>query len=107
MALSSAEKQRRYRERHLGVRGSKQRMQLFVRIHAKAQIERLAHYNGYSITKMIEQLALDADRALLDQLPPRRRGAYLDCELKRDTISPTSPGAQRQTPNESRPKRRR
>jgi len=40
MPLTSAEKQRRYRERHLGVHG-KERIQLFINVHAKAQLGRL------------------------------------------------------------------
>jgi hypothetical protein len=41
MALTTAEKQQRYRERHLGVKGGKQRIQFFVSVQAKAQLERL------------------------------------------------------------------
>src|SRR6267378_6588555 len=37
MALTSAEKQRRYRERHLGVHGSKERIQLFVSVQDPAR----------------------------------------------------------------------
>ena len=78
MALISAEKQRRYRERHLGVHGSKERIQLFISVHTKAQLGRLAHHYGYTITKVIEDLVKDADRAILDRLPRRQHPAYLD-----------------------------
>ena len=44
MALTSAAKQRRYRERHLGVHGAKQRIQFFVSVQAKAQLGRLARH---------------------------------------------------------------
>ena len=68
MALSQAEKQRRYRERHLGVDGAKERLQCVISVRAKAQLERLARSQGYSVTKMIETLAGDAERAVLDRL---------------------------------------
>jgi hypothetical protein len=78
MALTAAEKQGRYRERHLGIDGAKLRIQLFVNVHSKAQLRRLARHYGYTVTKMIEQLAADAERALLDTLPRRQHTAYLD-----------------------------
>jgi hypothetical protein len=78
MALSSAEKQRRYRERHLGIHGTKERIQLFISVQARAQLGRIAHHYGYAVTKVIEDLAANAERALLNKLPPRQRTAYLD-----------------------------
>lgn len=45
MALSSAEKQRRYRQRDL-VLGNKQRIQLFISAPTKAQLVRLAGYTA-------------------------------------------------------------
>ena len=81
MALSPAEKQRRYRERHLGVEGAKERLQCVVSVRAKAQLERLAQHHGYSVTRMIETLAADAERAVLDQLTDPDAKAYLDAQL--------------------------
>jgi hypothetical protein len=78
MALTSAEKQQRYRQRHLGIYGAKQRIQLFVSVQAKAQLARLARHCGYTVTNMIEKLAADAERRLLNRLPPRQHTAYLD-----------------------------
>ncbi|HLK80546.1 MAG TPA: hypothetical protein VKT99_03490 [Xanthobacteraceae bacterium] len=78
MALTSAEKQRRYRGRHLGVHGSKERIQLFVSVQTKAQLGRLARHYGYTITKLIEDLVKDAERAILDRLPIRQHSTYLD-----------------------------
>ncbi len=83
MALTSAEKQQRYRDRHLGVDGAKQRIQLFVSVQAKAQLGRLARHYGYTVTKMIEKLAADAERALLNRLPPHQHTAYLDGHQQR------------------------
>jgi hypothetical protein len=78
MALTSAEKQQRYRERHLGVHGAKQRIQFFVSVQTKAQLGRLALHHGYTVTKMIEHVIAAAEHALLDQLPRRQHSAYLD-----------------------------
>jgi hypothetical protein len=78
MALTSAEKQQRYRERHLGVHGSKERIQLFISVQTKAQLGRLARHHGYTITKVVEDLVKDAERAILDGLPRRQHAAYLD-----------------------------
>jgi hypothetical protein len=81
MALTSAEKQQRYRERHLGVHGTKERIQLFISVQAKAQLGRLARHHGYTVTKVIEDLVAAAERALLDRLPGRQHSAYLDSHL--------------------------
>jgi hypothetical protein len=78
MALTSAEKQQRYRERHLGIHGTKERIQLFISVQARAQLGRLAGHYGYTVTKVIEDLAADAERAVLNRLPPGQRTAYLD-----------------------------
>lgn len=50
MTLTSAEKQQRYRERHLGIHGTKERI----------------------------QQSANAERALLKQASARQRTAYLD-----------------------------
>jgi hypothetical protein len=83
MALTTAEKQQRYRERHLGVKGGKQRIQFFVSVQAKAQLERLALHYGYTITRVIEKLTADAERALLNRLPPQKHTVYLDGRRRR------------------------
>ena len=82
MAMTQAEKQRRYRQRHLGLDGEKDRLQCMVSVQAKAQLTRLAQYHGYSVTELIETLAADAERALVDTLPQSDIGAYLDGRLQ-------------------------
>jgi len=82
MAMTPAEKQRRYRQRHLGVNGQKERLQCMVSAHAKAQLTRLAHYHGYSVTRLIETFAAQAERALVDMLPHPDIGPYLDGRLQ-------------------------
>jgi predicted DNA-binding ribbon-helix-helix protein len=68
MALTNAEKQARYRERHLGVEGKKARIQLFLSATAKAQLDRLARHRGYTITALIEELAASAERRAVARL---------------------------------------
>jgi hypothetical protein len=82
MALTAAEKQRRYRARHLGVDGAKERMQFLVNAAAKAQLVRLADYHGYTMTTLIETLIAEAERALIDKLPYPDIGRYLDRQLQ-------------------------
>jgi len=68
MALSQAEKQRRYRERHLGYDGEKQRIQCLVSLGTKLKLKRLAHYYGCTLTTLIEKLAADAEKVLVRQI---------------------------------------
>lgn len=76
MALSTAERQKRYRERHLGGEGAKECLQLFISISARAQLGRLARHHGYTVTKMVEVLAAQAEMALADTLTSARQKDY-------------------------------
>jgi hypothetical protein len=78
MALTASEKQRRYREKHLGIDGQKVRLQAFVSVSCEGELKRLAAHHGYSLTKMIEVLARDAESDLLDTLPSSEHKAYYD-----------------------------
>jgi hypothetical protein len=78
MALSSAQKQRRYRERHLGKDGEKVRLQAFISFQTEARLQRLARHHGYSITALIEKIADDADNAVLAGLPEDAVRDYLE-----------------------------
>ena len=81
MVMTTAEKQQRYRERHLGIDGTKERLQLFISVRARAQLGRLARHRGYTVTMAVETLVADAERALLDRLPARQQRAYLDGKM--------------------------
>jgi hypothetical protein len=76
MALKSAEKQQRYRQRHL-VHGNKQHLQLFIGDETKAQLVRLAGYHNCTLTKLIEKLAAEADLAMVRKLPAQLVECYL------------------------------
>lgn len=54
--LSNAEKQRRFRQRHLEGDGTKIRLQCNLEIGAKCNLERLASHFGLSQTDMLEKL---------------------------------------------------
>jgi hypothetical protein len=106
MALTTAEKQQRYRQRHLGVKGRKQRIQFFVSVQAKAQLERLALHYGYTITRVIEKLTAEAERALLTLTGFRRKstpsistaaGGARQVTKRRPDTKPT-PGFQKRRP---------
>jgi hypothetical protein len=83
VAFTNAEKQQRYRERHLGLDGTKRRVQHFLSVPTKAQLDRLAHYYGYTVTQVIEDLAAAAERKLLDRLGPAEARAYLDSKMQK------------------------
>jgi hypothetical protein len=106
LALTAAEKQQRYRQRHLGVHGSKERIQLFISVQTKAQLGRLAHHHGYTITKVVEDLIRDAERAILDRLPRRQHFAYLDSRKQRVSARSKAKSARKPTGSQPAPRRK-
>jgi hypothetical protein len=78
MALTNAEKQRRYRERHLGVDSEKARIQLFLSAMTRAQLDRLAAHRGSTITALVEELAASAERRTVARLTGKALKAYYD-----------------------------
>jgi hypothetical protein len=69
MPSTSAERQRRYRTRHLKhVGGTKARLQAFVDLRTMAALRRMARHTGESITHLIDQLVADAERAITKPL---------------------------------------
>ena len=80
MALTNAEKQARYRERHLGVNGEKRRLTLFSDATTVAQLDRLAHRKGYSVTAVVEELTASAERRVTSKLSGKALRAYLERE---------------------------
>jgi hypothetical protein len=68
MALTNAEKQRRYRNRHLGLGGKRELLQCLMTIPAKRNLERLACHYGHSMTTMLEILVNEHTVELLRNL---------------------------------------
>jgi len=97
MALKSAEKQQRYRQRHL-VHGNKQRLQLFIGDSTKAQLVRLAGYHNCTLTKLIEKLVAEADLAMFRRLPARQLDDYVKPRYRPHRLEgrPTPRSARRQ-----------
>jgi hypothetical protein len=67
MALTNAEKQARYRERHLE-NGTKTRGHFFLEATTKAKLLRLAHHRNCSVPALISDLAASAERRVTAQL---------------------------------------
>jgi hypothetical protein len=80
VTLTNAEKQARYRERHLGVDGEKVRVGLNLNASTRAKMGRLAHHRGYTITALVEELVERAERRVTARLPSRALKAYYDAE---------------------------
>jgi hypothetical protein len=58
MAMSAAEKQARYRQRHIKD-GDRERLQAVISLHAKLALGRLARHYGLTLAGMLERLALE------------------------------------------------
>jgi hypothetical protein len=86
MAMSSAEKQHAYRERHLGVDGSKVRVELILDAHAAAQLRRLAGHRGLPVTAVVEQLAGRTERRALAGMAPAEERRYLRADEGADRV---------------------
>jgi hypothetical protein len=80
MGFTNAEKQARYRERHLGVHGEKARVGLILSAGARAKMERLARHKRYTITALVEELVERAERRVTTKLTGRALKVYLDGE---------------------------
>jgi hypothetical protein len=77
MALSNSERQRRYRNRHLGLGGRHERVSCLVFISTKRSIERLAFHFDCSITAMIEQLIKEKTAEILSKLDEDEQSRFL------------------------------
>jgi hypothetical protein len=80
VTLTNAEKQARYRERHLGADGEKVRVGLNLIAGTRAKMGRLARHRGYTITALVEELVERAERQVTARLSPRALKAYYDAE---------------------------
>src|SRR5262245_51734860 len=95
MALSQAEKQRRYRERQLGYHPGKyglecrkKRIQCLVPFTTWCKLGRLASYHGCTMTKLIEDLVANAEKTVIGQIAGTDVDAYLREKLQRNRTHP-------------------
>ena len=90
MALSNAERQRRYRQgRKEAYQGEGDRqLNVFIRGRAYSAIERLAAHYGVTKRTMIERLALEADEAVTRSMEPGgpEWEAYFGTPLSRQSL---------------------
>jgi hypothetical protein len=79
MALSNAEKQARWRERHIdNVNGTKERVQFIFDVNTTKELRRIAHHKGVSVAFLIREWAANAERRIVGQLSPREEKRYYD-----------------------------
>ena len=83
MPLSNAQKQARYRAKHLGIDGGKVRLQAMVSVHTEARLKRLAHHQGFSQTTALDRIIADAHGRVVEPMSPEEQGAFY-----RDTKPP-------------------
>jgi hypothetical protein len=74
MAMDNAEKQRRWREAHLG--SDKVRLSLVVSVPVAAQLKRLARHRGVSVTELIEDTARRAEGAAVAKMTAAQERRY-------------------------------
>jgi hypothetical protein len=75
MAISNAERQRLFRERHLD-EGGKLVLHLIVDAKTMMQLKRLARWHATTVTAIVEELAAKADSDIRNELSDGERRAY-------------------------------
>lgn len=81
MTFSNAEKQARWRERHLDSSdGTKTRLQFIFDVSTTKQLKRVARHRGRSVTALIREWAASAERRIVGQLSAREEKRYYDGE---------------------------
>jgi hypothetical protein len=71
-----------YQARHFGSHGDLSRVRADVRLEARAALGRLAELRNLSLTELIEELSLEADRRTAQRLTGEARERY--CAGKRE-----------------------
>lgn len=79
MGISSAEKQRRYRQRHL-IDGNAERISIVVQVTTKRALERLARHRGTTQRAVLEDLLAKAEAAATRPMSPAAQKVYFDGE---------------------------
>jgi hypothetical protein len=77
VTLTNAEKQARYRERHLGVDGEKVRAGLILNATTRVKTERLPRHKGYTITALVEERIESAERRITSKPTGKALKVYL------------------------------
>ncbi|MBK1705123.1 hypothetical protein [Halochromatium glycolicum] len=87
MAMTNAERQRHYRQRHLkAVDGSGERLSIILSLQAKTALGRLASFHGTSQRATLERLILDAQAHITRGLTPEQQDQYHDQTLTAEAL---------------------
>jgi macrodomain Ter protein organizer (MatP/YcbG family) len=79
MAMTNAERQRRYRQKHLkDETGGKERLSLMLDFRAKLTLDRLAKRYTVTQAELIERLLREEQDRLLETLNAEEQTAYYD-----------------------------
>jgi hypothetical protein len=79
MAMTNAERQRRYRQKHLkDEAGGKERLNLMLDFRAKLTLDRLTKRYAVTQAELIERLLREEQDRLLDTLDAEEQTAYYD-----------------------------
>jgi hypothetical protein len=80
--LTNAERQARYRQRHLlGIDSEKRRLSLFLDLHARRKLERIARHKDYTVTQLIEEWAAKAEQRITARMTLKEEKAYFDTDV--------------------------
>jgi hypothetical protein len=79
MALSNAEKQARWRQRHLkDENGTKLRAQFVFDVSTTNQLKRVAAHRGRSVAALIREWAANAERRIVERISGKDLKRYYD-----------------------------
>ena len=77
MAISNADRQRAYRQRHLkDVDGTRARINLVVEQDAVTALQRLAVHKGVTQASVLRELILQAEKRATDRMQPEAWNVY-------------------------------
>jgi hypothetical protein len=80
--LTNAERQARYRQRHLrDVDGERRRLSLVLDLHARLRLERIARHKRYTVTALIEEWAAMAEHRITARMSLKEEKAYFDPDV--------------------------
>jgi hypothetical protein len=80
MAMTNAERQRRYRQRHCKD-GVKARREFILDAHGDMALDRLVRHYSLPVTSVIERVILEAERTLTEGMGRAEREVYFADQL--------------------------
>lgn len=86
MAKTNAERQRSYRARRTGMGGRHERLNCYVSISTKRNLDRLATYFRLTIVEMLERIINERATALLSQLNEEERVRFFEERIEKSPL---------------------